>query len=115
MDCQLMTKKNLIFIPYNNIEESKKILERNKKNINCIIIEPIQGALPIKTTKKYLKFLENFSRKNNITLIFDEIITAFRVNKFSIQDKYKIKPDLTTLGKICGGGLPIGLIGVNKN
>lgn len=108
-------RKNLIFIPYNQIEKSKKILEKNKKNINCIIIEPIQGALPLKNNKKYLKFLENYSKKNNITLIFDEIITAFRVNNFSVQGKFKIKPDLTTLGKICGGGLPIGLIGVNKD
>jgi len=107
-------KKNLIFIPYNEIDKSRKILDKNKKNINCIIIEPIQGALPLKDNKKYLKFLESYSKKNKIILIFDEIITAFRVNKFSVQNKYKINPDITTLGKICGGGLPIGIIGINK-
>ena len=53
-------KKNLIFIPYNNIEKSKKILIKNKKYISCIIIEPIQGALPTANCKKYLKFLKKF-------------------------------------------------------
>ena len=107
-------KRNIIFIPYNDIKNSKKILDLNKSKINCIIIEPIQAALPLKNNKNYLKFLENYS-KNKITLIFDEIITAFRINKLSVQNKYKINPDITTLGKICGGGLPIGVIGINKN
>ena len=108
-------KRNIIFIPYNDIKNSKKILDLNKSKINCIIIEPIQAALPLKNNKNYLKFLENYSKKNKITLIFDEIITAFRINKLSVQNKYKINPDITTLGKICGGGLPIGVIGINKN
>ena len=107
-------KKNLIFIPYNDILSSKKILEKHKKNINCIIIEPVQGCLPQKNVFQYLKFLENFSKKNNIVLIFDEMITGFRLKEYSIQNKYKIKPDITTLGKIAGGGLPIGIIGINN-
>ena len=56
-------KKNLIFVPYNDIEKSKKILEKNKKDISCIIIEPVQGALPTYNCKKYLKFLRSFSKK----------------------------------------------------
>ena len=54
-------KRNIIFIPYNDIKNSKKILDLNKSKINCIIIEPIQAALPLKNNKNYLKFLENYS------------------------------------------------------
>jgi len=107
-------KKNLIFIPYNDLKVSKKILEKNKKKINCIIIEPIQGSLPITTAKKYLKYLNYFCKKNNCTLIFDEMISGVRVDKFSIHRKYNINPDLVTVGKIVGGGLPIGIIGISK-
>ena len=107
-------KKNLIYIPYNDIENTKKILNRNKKNINCIIVEPIQGCLPLNNVKKYLKYLEVFSKKNKCNLIFDEMITGVRINPGSIQKKYNIKPDITTIGKIMGGGLPIGAIGLSK-
>lgn len=108
-------EKKLLFIPYNDIPNSLKILNKFKKNINSIFIEPIQGCLPIDNMIGYLKFLEDYCRKNKILLVFDEIITGFRLKKYSIQNKYNIKPDLTILGKIIGGGMPIGAIGVNKN
>ena len=107
-------KKKIIFIPYNNIEISRKILNKNKKKINSIIIEPIQASLPLNNSKKYLKFLENFCAKNNTTLIFDEMITAIRSDKNSVQKNYNIKPGITTIGKIIGGGMPIGIIGISK-
>ena len=56
-------KKNLIFIPYNDLAKIKKILEKNKKKINCIIIEPVQGSLPVTTAKSYLKYLSFFLQK----------------------------------------------------
>ncbi len=108
-------KKKIIFIPYNDIEVSKKILNKNKTKINSIIIEPIQACLPLNNSKNYLKFLESFCKKNNITLIFDEIITGVRSNGNSVQKKYNIKPDITTIGKIVGGGMPVGVIGISKN
>ena len=108
-------KKNTIFIPYNEIKISKKILDKKKNNINCVIIEPIMGCLPNNYSKPYLKFLEQYCKKNKITLIFDEIITGFRSEKGSVQKKYNIKPDITLIGKILGGGLPIGAIGINKD
>jgi len=108
-------EKKLIFIPYNDQEKSKKILDKYKQKINCIIVEPIQGCLPLDNIIKYLKFLESYSKKNNILLIFDEIVTGFRLKKYSLQNKYKINPDLTILGKIIGGGMPIGAIGISKN
>ena len=107
-------KRKIIFIPYNNIEVSKKILNKNKNKINSIIIEPIQACLPLNNSKLYLKFLEKFCNKNKITLIFDEIITGIRSQKNSVQQNYNIKPDITTIGKIVGGGMPIGIIGISK-
>ena len=106
-------KKNLKFIPYNNIKISEKILNKHKKNIMCIIIEPIQGCLPIEA-KKYLKFLDHYSKKNNITLIFDEMITGLRFNGSSAQDQLKLNPSITTFGKCFGGGFPIGIIALKK-
>ena len=107
-------KKNLIFIPYNNIEKSKKILDKNKKKISCIIIEPIQGCLPTEKSKDYLQFLEKYSNKNKIILIFDEMITGLRSKDNSVQATFKIKPSISTFGKCLGGGMPIGIIAINK-
>ena len=73
------------------------------------------GSLPEEENKKYLKFLEKYCKKNNIFLIFDEIITGFRTKDGSIQNKYLIRPDITLIGKILGGGLPIGALGLSKN
>jgi glutamate-1-semialdehyde 2,1-aminomutase len=107
-------KKKLIYIPYNDIDKSNKILNKFKNDINCIIIEPIQACLPLDNVKKYLQFLERFCKKNNSTLIFDEIITGIRIRSGSIQRKYNINADITTVGKILGGGLPIGVIGISE-
>jgi len=107
-------KKKIIFIPYNDIEISRKILNKNRNKINSIIIEPIQACLPLNNSKSYLKFLRDFCNKNNSTLIFDEIITGIRSDKNSVQQNYNIKPDITTVGKIAGGGMPIGIIGISK-
>ena len=92
-------KKNLKFIPYNNIDESEKDFKKYKKNIMCIIIEPIQGCLPIEA-KKYLQFLSDYSKKNNLTLIFDEMITGLRFNCSSAQDQLSLInfcPSISTL------------------
>lgn len=107
-------KNNLRFIPFGKIEESKKILDKIKKNINCLIIEPVQASLPSSDPVRYLKFLENYCKKNNIILIFDEIITGIRSKKFSVQKNFNLKPDITIIGKVFGGGLPIGMIGLSK-
>jgi glutamate-1-semialdehyde aminotransferase len=62
----------------------------------------------------YLKFLESYCKKEKIILIFDEIVTAFRTKKGSVQKQFNIKPDITLIGKILGGGFPIGAIGLSK-
>lgn len=107
-------EKNLKFIPYNDIQKSKKIIQKYKKKISCIIIEPIQACLPMIEAKQYLKFLRDISKKNNIILIFDELITGLRTDASTIQNCFKIKPDISTFGKCFGGGLPIGIIGISK-
>lgn len=107
-------KKNIKFIDYNDINASKKILNKFKNKISCIIIEPIQGCLPDTETKNYLKFLAKFSKKNKSILIFDEIITGLRTAKGSVQNFYNIKPDISLFGKSYGGGFPIGIIAINK-
>lgn len=107
--------QNLVsFLPYNDIFNSKKILNRNKSKINCIIVEPIMGSLPLNESKKYLKFLDQYSKKNKILLIFDEIITGFRTEKGSVQNKFNLKPDITLIGKIMGGGYPISAILISR-
>jgi glutamate-1-semialdehyde 2,1-aminomutase len=108
-------KNNIKFIPYNNITESKKILNKIKNKINCIIVEPVQGSLPTEINiKKFLKFLENFSKKNNIILLFDEMITGLRTDGSSAQEYFNIKPDISVFGKSFGGGMPIGIIATNN-
>jgi len=107
-------RKYIKFIPYNDIENSKKILNKYKRKINCILIEPITSSLPLKNVRPYLKFIESYSKKNKIVLIFDEIITGFRTKKGSVQKQFNIKPDITLIGKILGGGLPIGAIGISN-
>ena len=106
--------KKVKFIPYNNIEISKKILDKLKKKIMCIIIEPIQGCLPL-DAKNYLKFLDEYCNKNNLILIFDEMITGLRYKCSTVQDEFKLNPSISTFGKCLGGGMPIGIIGIKAN
>ena len=90
------------------------ILYKNKKKISSIIIEPIQGSLPNYEIKKYLKFLSHYSKKNNIILIFDEMITGIRTDCSSIQKYFGINAEISTFGKCFGAGLPIGIISISK-
>ncbi|MDG6906156.1 MAG: aspartate aminotransferase family protein [Nitrososphaerota archaeon] len=96
---------------FNNIEETKKILEENAEDIACVIIEPVMGSggvLPV--SESYLRFLRDECSRMGALLIFDEIITGFRLALGGAQERYKIKPDISTLGKILGGGLPVSAV-----
>jgi len=106
--------KNLKFIPYNDINNSIKIIKKYKKKLCCILVEPIQGGFPSKSGINYLKSLNNYCKKNKIILFFDEILTGVRVNCSSVQNILKINSDISTFGKIIGGGMPIGVIGISK-
>ena len=105
--------KNTISIEYNNISAVRKAIK--KSDIACIIIEPIAGNMNfVRSDEKFLYELRKICTKNNIVLVFDEVMTGFRVSKAGAQKLYNIKPDLTTLGKVLGGGLPVGAFGGKK-
>ena len=103
--------KDTLTLPFGNIEKVKELLAR-EKDIACIILEPIPANMGlIETDKKYLEELREITEKENIILIFDEVISGFRVALGGAQQLYGITPDLTILGKIIGGGYPVGGFG----
>ncbi len=100
---------------YNNIDSVKKLVDANKNEIAAIIIEPIAGNMGVvKAKDEFLKELREICSNENIVLIFDEVMTGFRVSSGGAQKLFNIKPDLTTFGKIIGGGLPVGGFGGKK-
>ena len=102
--------RNTISIEYNNIDAVNNAIKDG--GIASIIIEPIAGNMNfIRARKSFLQYLRKVCTKNNIVLIFDEVMTGFRVSKAGAQHIYNVMPDLTTLGKVLGGGLPVGAFG----
>ncbi|MFN3873868.1 MAG: glutamate-1-semialdehyde 2,1-aminomutase [Ignavibacterium sp.] len=100
---------------FNDIESVKKLVYANKNNVAAIIIEPIAGNMGVvKADESFLVELRNLCNEENIVLIFDEVMTGFRVAAGGAQEILGIKPDLTTFGKIIGGGLPVGAFGGKK-
>lgn len=97
---------------YNDISSVKELVANNKNEIAAIIIEPIAGNMGvIKAKDSFIKELRYICDEENIVLIFDEVMTGFRVAKGGAQEVLGITPDLTTFGKIIGGGLPVGAFG----
>ncbi|MCW8803452.1 MAG: glutamate-1-semialdehyde 2,1-aminomutase [Ignavibacteriaceae bacterium] len=97
---------------YNDIESVKKLVSTNKNEIAAVIIEPIAGNMGVVTVKdKFIKELRAICDEEKIVLIFDEVMTGFRVAAGGAQEVLGIKPDLSTFGKIIGGGLPVGAFG----
>ena len=104
--------KYTISVPYNDEKAFLKAFNTVKKDLAAVIIEPIAGNMGfIKSEKSFLELLRDKTKKNKTLLIFDEVMTGFRVAMGGAQDVYKISPDLTALGKIIGGGLPVGAFG----
>ena len=102
--------KNTISIEYNNIQAVRDTIK--KGNIACVIVEPIAGNMNfIRSEENFLVQLRKICTAKNIVLIFDEVMTGFRVSIGGAQRIYNITPDLTTLGKVLGGGLPVGAFG----
>ena len=100
---------------YNDIESVKKLIRANKNVIAAVIVEPIAGNMGVvRASGEFLKSLRNLCDNENIILIFDEVMTGFRVSKGGAQELFGIRPDLTTFGKIIGGGLPVGAFGGKK-
>lgn len=102
--------KDVIIYPYNDIERTINILNRYSEEIACVIIDPVPhrvGLMP--GTNDFIEAVYNWSRKNGALMVFDEVIT-FRVNYGGAQQNYSVQPDLTSLGKIIGGGFPVGAV-----
>lgn len=106
------TARNTIVLPFNIIESFEKAVEQNKDEVAAVIIEPIIGNAGVIPPKGgYLKEIRRITEENEIVLIFDEVITGFRLALGGAQEYYHVTPDLATLGKILGGGFPIGAFG----
>ncbi len=102
-------------LPYNNIEAVQEAIERYGSQLAAIIVEPVAGNMGVVEPKDgFLASLRELTAKNGIILIFDEVITGFRFTFGGYQNLIGIKPDLTCLGKIIGGGLPVGALGGKK-
>lgn len=100
---------------YNNEDSVRQLFEQHKEEIACVIAEPVAANMGVVLPKPgFLQFLRDITRENGALLIFDEVITGFRLSLGGAQEYYGIKPDLTTLGKIVGGGMPIGAYGGRK-
>src|SRR6266480_3444996 len=101
-----------ISLPFNNAELLRKAFHENKNEIAAVIIEPIPANAGLYfATENFLSILREECTSNDALLIFDEVITGFRVARGGAQEVYGVKPDLTVLGKIIGGGLPVGAFG----
>ncbi len=98
--------------PYNDLDALAALVKERGREIACVIVEPVAANMGVVPPHSgYLDGLRDLTAKHGILLIFDEVITGFRLAPGGAQERYRITPDLTTLGKILGGGLPIGAYG----
>ncbi len=103
---------NTIAIPFNDEKILKKTLEKEAKDIAAVIVEPVPANMGVVPPKEgFLENLRQWTRELDILLIFDEVITGFRLGLGGAQEYFNVMPDITCLGKIIGGGLPVGAYG----
>ncbi|MCY3684480.1 MAG: glutamate-1-semialdehyde 2,1-aminomutase [Gemmatimonadetes bacterium] len=106
------TAADSITVPFNDLEAVEKAVVENRDEIAAVIVEPVAGNMGvIPPAPGFLQGLRDITAEMGIVLIFDEVITGFRVSQGGAQELYGVTPDLTTLGKIIGGGLPVGAFG----
>ena len=104
--------KNTLVAEYNDKDSVQKLFEENKDQIAAVIVEPVAANMGLVLPEEgFLEFLREITKDHGSLLIFDEVITGFRLSLGGAQQYYNIKPDITTLGKIVGGGMPIGAYG----
>lgn len=109
------TAKDTLIAPFNNLDAIDKLIVENNDEIAAIILEPVVGNMGcVPPQPGYLQGLRSICDKHNIVLIFDEVMTGFRLAPGGAQELYGVKPDLSTMGKIIGGGLPVGAYGGRK-
>jgi glutamate-1-semialdehyde 2,1-aminomutase len=103
------TAKDTLLANYNDIENVKALFEANKNEIAAIIIEPVAGNMGcVPPIPGFLQSLRQLCNENNTLLIFDEVMTGFRLAKGGVQELYNVKADIVCFGKVIGGGLPVG-------
>ena len=106
------TIRNTLVSAYNDEKMAAKIIEDHSDELAAVIVEPVAGNIgPITPAKGFLQSLRKLTQDNGVLLIFDEVITGFRLSLGGAQGYYGIRPDLTTLGKIVGGGFPLAAFG----
>jgi len=110
------TAAQTFVLPYNEIPALEALFTKQGEEIACVIVEPVAGNMNlVPPAPGFLQALRSVTEKHGSLLIFDEVMTGFRVALGGAQELYGIKPDLTTLGKIIGGGLPVGAFGGRKD
>jgi glutamate-1-semialdehyde 2,1-aminomutase len=107
--------ENTLIADFNNKASIQELFATYKGKIAAVIVEPVPANMGVVLPEEgFLTFLRDITSENDSLLIFDEVITGFRLGLGGAQEYYRIKPDLTTLGKIVGGGMPIGAYGGRK-
>ncbi|WP_082233692.1 glutamate-1-semialdehyde 2,1-aminomutase [Halobacillus massiliensis] len=107
--------KNTITVPYNDIESVRYVFENYGDDLAAVIIEPVSGNMGVvPPEEQFLQDLRQITKDNGTVLIFDEVMTGFRVGYNSAQGHFGVTPDMTCLGKVIGGGLPVGAYGGKK-
>jgi len=110
------TAKDTLTAPYNNLEAVQTLVDANKGQVAAIILEPVAGNMGLVIPKEgFLQGLRNICNKEGIVLIFDEVMTGFRLAPGGAQELFGVTPDMSTLGKIIGGGMPVGAYGGKKD
>ena len=106
------TAQDTLTAPFNDLDAVSRLIQKNPKDIAAVILEPVVGNMGcVPPQPGYLQGLRDLCTKHGILLILDEVMTGFRLAPGGAQELYMLKPDLTTLGKIIGGGLPVGAYG----
>jgi len=109
------TAKDTLIAPFNNLNAVEKLIDENPGEIAALILEPVVGNMGCVIPQKgYLEGLRTLCTRHGILLIFDEVMTGFRLAPGGAQELYNVHPDMTTLGKIIGGGFPVGAYGGKK-
>ena len=109
------TAKDTLLATYNDLNNVEEVIAANKDEIACIILEPVAGNMGcIPPAKGFLEGLRNLCDANNILLIFDEVMTGFRLAAGGAQELFGVRADIVTFGKVIGGGLPVGAFAARK-